>query len=49
MNHEKLSKLPQPIIESIAGLTAGVVTTVVVHPLDLIKTRLQGESVAHKL
>lgn len=30
------------LVETIAGLTAGVATTIIVHPLDLIKTRLQG-------
>ncbi|PCG98746.1 Mitochondrial carrier protein [Penicillium occitanis (nom. inval.)] len=29
------------IIETVAGLTAGVVSTLTLHPLDLIKTRLQ--------
>ncbi|MCJ1294650.1 hypothetical protein MMC34_006208 [Xylographa carneopallida] len=33
--------LPSPLIESVAGFTAGVAATVVVHPLDVIKTRLQ--------
>jgi len=37
----KTSALPPPLIESIAGFTAGVATTIVVHPLDVIKTRLQ--------
>jgi len=37
-----LSQLPSSLIETIAGFTAGIVTTIVVHPLDLIKTRLQG-------
>jgi hypothetical protein len=27
-----------------AGISAGVVTTVCTHPLDLIKTRMQSES-----
>jgi solute carrier family 25 (mitochondrial folate transporter), member 32 len=31
-------------IETIAGLSAGLVSTIVVHPLDIIKTRLQGMS-----
>ncbi len=30
-------------IESIAGFTAGTVSTLVVHPLDIIKTRLQSK------
>ena len=29
-------------IETISGLAAGLVSTVIVHPLDIIKTRLQG-------
>ncbi|ERF76310.1 hypothetical protein EPUS_04168 [Endocarpon pusillum Z07020] len=33
--------LSQSSIESIAGFTAGTVSTLVVHPLDIIKTRLQ--------
>ena len=39
----KNTLLPPPLIESIAGFTAGVVTTIVVHPLDVTKTRLQGK------
>lgn len=35
-------KLPPPIVETVAGLTAGTVSTLVLHPLDLIKVRLQG-------
>ncbi|RMZ86955.1 hypothetical protein DV736_g5815, partial [Chaetothyriales sp. CBS 134916] len=36
-------------IESAAGLTAGLVSTIIVHPLDIIKTRLQVDSSAHPL
>lgn len=31
-------------VETAAGFTGGVVSTLVFHPLDVIKTRLQGES-----
>lgn len=29
-------------IESIAGLSAGTVSTLTVHPLDVVKTRMQS-------
>lgn len=32
-------------VESIAGLSAGAVSTLVVHPLDIVKTRMQRTSV----
>ena len=35
--------LSSSVVETVAGFTAGVVSTLVVHPLDLVKTRLQGE------
>lgn len=35
--------LPPAIVESIAGLSAGVIATLVVHPLDIVKTRMQSE------
>lgn len=34
--------LSPSLVESIAGFTAGIVSTLSLHPLDLIKTRLQG-------
>ncbi|ODA84102.1 hypothetical protein RJ55_02620 [Drechmeria coniospora] len=37
-NHAGLSPA---IVESIAGLSAGTVATMVVHPLDIVKTRMQ--------
>ncbi|KZZ89997.1 Mitochondrial carrier domain protein [Moelleriella libera RCEF 2490] len=37
MDHGRTS----PIVESIAGLSAGTVSTLVVHPLDIVKTRMQ--------
>lgn len=30
------------LVETVAGFTAGVISTLCLHPLDLIKTRLQG-------
>lgn len=35
--------IPPSINESVAGFTAGVVSTLVVHPFDVVKTRLQIE------
>jgi hypothetical protein len=34
--------LSSSVVETIAGFTAGTATTLCLHPLDLIKTRLQG-------
>lgn len=31
------------VVESIAGLSAGTIATLVVHPLDIVKTRMQSE------
>lgn len=41
LNHAGLSPA---VIESIAGLSAGTVATLVVHPLDIVKTRMQSVS-----
>lgn len=30
-------------VETVAGFTAGVVSTLTLHPLDMVKTRLQGK------
>ncbi|KAI9881398.1 MAG: hypothetical protein M1830_003405 [Pleopsidium flavum] len=38
--------LPPSLIETIAGFTAGVVSTLAVHPLDVVKTRLQARDIA---
>lgn len=34
--------LPSSFVETVAGFTAGIVSTLCLHPLDLVKTRLQG-------
>ena len=36
--------LSPAVVESIAGLTAGSVATLTVHPLDIVKTRMQSTS-----
>lgn len=36
-------------VETVAGLTAGLASTIVVHPLDIIKTRLQVDNSKHPL
>ena len=36
--------LSPSLIESTAGFTAGIVSTLVAHPFDVVKTRLQGTS-----
>lgn len=34
--------LSPSLVESVAGFSAGIISTLVVHPFDVIKTRLQG-------
>jgi solute carrier family 25 folate transporter 32 len=38
------SDLSPSLVETVAGFTAGVVATLVVHPFDVLKTRLQLET-----
>lgn len=35
-------------VETLAGFTAGVMSTLSLHPLDMVKTRLQGEFSSYK-
>ncbi|KAL8710491.1 MAG: hypothetical protein Q9220_004923 [cf. Caloplaca sp. 1 TL-2023] len=39
-------QLSQPVIETIAGFIAGAASTLVAHPLDVLKTRLQVDRVS---
>ncbi|KAM7189636.1 Mitochondrial carrier domain containing protein [Naviculisporaceae sp. PSN 640] len=34
-------RLSRPVVETIAGLSAGSMATLIVHPLDIVKTRMQ--------
>lgn len=45
-NHARLSPA---LVETIAGLSAGTISTLAVHPLDVIKTRLQSSYPAANL
>jgi len=40
---ERQNGIPSVLVETIAGLTAGFLSTLVAHPLDLVKVRLQGK------
>jgi len=40
------STLPPSVVESFAGFTAGIVSTLAVHPFDVVKTRLQVDQSA---
>lgn len=44
MTHRHDAGLSPALVETIAGLTAGSVATLVVHPLDIVKTRMQSTS-----
>lgn len=40
------NQLSQSMIETTAGFVAGVTSTLIVHPLDIVKTRMQGTFVS---
>ncbi|KAJ0154339.1 Mitochondrial import receptor subunit TOM7, partial [Colletotrichum tanaceti] len=41
MSDSKNAGISPALVESVAGLSAGSVATLVVHPLDIVKTRMQ--------
>lgn len=43
------NRISPEAVETVAGLTAGLASTVIVHPLDIIKTRMQLDTSAHPL
>ncbi|KID65693.1 Mitochondrial carrier domain protein, partial [Metarhizium hybridum] len=44
MRDHRHGGLSPAVVESVAGLSAGVISTLVVHPLDIVKTRMQSWS-----
>lgn len=38
-----IKTLPKPLIDTIAGFFAGIASTLVGHPVDVVKTRLQSK------
>jgi solute carrier family 25 folate transporter 32 len=42
MTVTKDAGLSPALVETVAGLSAGSMATLIVHPLDIVKTRMQG-------
>ncbi len=44
MTEPKHAGLSPALVETVAGLSAGSMATLIVHPLDIVKTRMQRAS-----
>lgn len=44
MTETKDAGLSPALVETVAGLSAGSMATLIVHPLDIVKTRMQSLS-----
>jgi len=43
MTKSKDAGLSPALVETVAGLSAGTMATLIVHPLDIVKTRMQSK------
>jgi solute carrier family 25 folate transporter 32 len=43
MTNAKNGGLSPALVETLAGLSAGSIATLTVHPLDIVKTRMQSK------
>lgn len=42
MTETKDAGVSRAVVETVAGLSAGSMATLIVHPLDIVKTRMQS-------